>query len=423
MPEPIQLAQNIGLYHADCRETLQQLADNSIDSVVTDPPYALNFMGKSWDTGAIVNDPAFWSEVLRVLKPGGHIAVFGGTRTYHRVTCAIEDAGFEIRDSLMWIYGSGFPKSHDVSKAIDKEAGAEREIVGERKKLQSYGANEVYGDGPDKGGIQIITAPATDAARQWQGWGTALKPAHEPIVLARKPLSEKTVVANVMKWGTGAINVDGCRIPTKDNNFYRMAHYSQHEGWGRPWNSDPGALKRRQDRKDASAEKSAALGRWPANVCHDGSEEVVGVFPQTYTNGNRAGAARYDGTSEATYGKYAPRPAKGQAPDSGSAARFYYSAKASKADRAGSKHPTVKPITLMQWLARLITPPSGTVLDPFAGSGTTGMAAQREGFACVMCEREDEYVEDIKRRFTAVLDSQESPSNQMELWAAPAADV
>jgi site-specific DNA-methyltransferase (adenine-specific) len=407
---------NVTLYHADCRETLRQLADNSIDSVVTDPPYALvegsrngspqpgdmktpygrsgpskkrGFMGKEWDTGDVAHDPAFWAEVLRVLKPGGHIAVFGGTRTYHRMACSIEDAGFEIRDSLMWIYGSGFPKSHDVSKGIDKAAGAEWEVIGRRPNADrhingrdnTYKGRTEYGFGSNGD----LTAPATDAARQWQGWGTALKPAFEPIVLARKPLSGKTVAANVLKWGTGAINVDGCRVGTESTKR------NNHGGTGNPEQWRTG--------NNGDFQSGSDLGRWPANVCHDGSDEVVGMFLQT-TSG-KPGIRRKGTNDGVCYGRESRAPGTPLTGfgDSDSAARFFYSAKASRADRAGSKHPTVKPIALMQWLARLITPPGGTILDPFAGSGTTGIAAQREGFACVMCEREEEYVNDISRRF------------------------
>ena len=230
----------------DCVEQMRELADESIDAVITDPPYGINFMGKAWDGAAIAEAAvsgvdhltttersvsmhagrydltvtanrrfqgwceAWATEAFRVLKPGGHLLAFGGTRTYHRLTAGIEDAGFEIRDCLAWLFGSGFPKSLDVSKAIDKAAGAEREVVGQVAKLESYGPNEVYGSGPDHGGVMDITAPATPEVAAWEGWGTALKPAHEPIVLARKPLAG-TVAGNVLAHGTGALNIDGCR--------------------------------------------------------------------------------------------------------------------------------------------------------------------------------------------------------------------
>ncbi|HHW90957.1 MAG TPA: site-specific DNA-methyltransferase, partial [Clostridiales bacterium] len=202
----------------DCLEGMKLLDDNSVDSIVTDPPYELGFMGKKWDSTGVAYNVELWKECLRVLKPGGHLLAFGGTRTYHRMTCAIEDAGFEIRDCIQWLYGSGFPKSHDISKAIDKKLGAERKVIARKKKLQSYGyeGNNVYGGDVDRGGIQEITAPATPEAQEWEGWGTHLKPANEPIVLARKPISEKTIADNVLKWGTGGINIDDCRIELQE---------------------------------------------------------------------------------------------------------------------------------------------------------------------------------------------------------------
>lgn len=405
----IELLNNVTLFQGDCRDTLRSLPDNSVDSVPCDPPYELNFMGKGWDRSGIANDPEFWREVYRVLKPGGHLAAFSASRTYHRMACAIEDAGFEIRDSLMWLYGVGFPKSLDVSKGIDKAGGdalvwkafsreyaaaviasdythsdidkalgikssscywartdhrggmpprhhwekvramlglsddferlyegAERAVIGQKTSgIANKGEGMRHTVGASSSVVVDVTAPATPAAAEWEGWGTALKPAFEPIVLARKPLSEPTVAANVLKWRTGALNIDGCRVGDLTSI-----------GSTRSAPKDEGTL---------------VTGRWPANVVTDGSDEVVEVFPNN-------------------------------------SARFFYSAKASKTDRAGSKHPTVKPIALMQWLARLITPPGGTVLDPFAGSGTTGAAAVAEGFYAILCERESEYVADIKRR-------------------------
>jgi site-specific DNA-methyltransferase (adenine-specific) len=343
----------------DAWHFLRDNPDNRYDSMVSDPPYALvsivkrfgsataapakgndayirassGFMGKQWDTGETAFNPEFWSEVYRVLKPGAHVAAFGSSRGYHRMACAIEDAGFEIRDSLMWIYGTGFPKSHN----------------------------------------------------QGDGWGTALKPAFEPIVLARKPLSEKTVAANVMRWGTGAINVDGCRVAAKDVPM--------------KWETPRGGIWK------TDSEASAPLtisdkGRWPANVCHDGSEEVVGMFPNS--NGQQAAITGYEPSSKtnAIYGQFNGRPATEPRNDSGSAARFFYSAKADGDSRAGSKHPTVKPVDLMQWLIRLVTPRNGLVLDPFAGTGTTAEAALYEGMRCILVEKEAEYIDDIRRRLS-----------------------
>jgi len=415
------LSPNACLFHADCRAALRALPDNSLDSCVTDGPYALvsivkrfgspnaapakgndaymrasaGFMGKTWDTGELVMSAEFWAEVLRVLKPGAHLVSFGASRGYHRMACAIEDAGFEIRDSLMWLYGTGFPKSHDVSKGIDKAAGAEREVIGENPNHRATSGVEydgVYAGGNT--GSAVITAPATPEAAEWEGWGTALKPAFEPIVLARKPLSEGTVAANVLRWRTGALNIDACRIATdekwtRQSQDIRGGNYAGGHGKGR--------LEAVSGSNDA--------GRWPANVCHDGSDEVVGAFPA------QAGAAarvRGDEPSAVTgnvYNKRSRTPGVFHG-DSGSAARFFYSAKASKADRAGSKHPTVKPVSLMEWLCQLVTPPGGTILDPFAGSGTTGAAAVARGFNVILCERDAEYVPDILRRFCVV----ESPS-------------
>ncbi|MDX1032809.1 site-specific DNA-methyltransferase [Sinorhizobium medicae] len=373
------------LHQADCRDALRSLADNSIDSVVTDPPYALvsiqkrfgkpgsapakdvygrgaaGFMGKQWDTGEVAFSEEFWAEVLRVLKPGGHVVAFSGTRTYHRMAVAIEDAGFEIRDQLGWVYGSGFPKSHNQ-----------------------------HGD--------------------WEGWGTALKPAWEPIALARKSLTG-TVAANLAEWGVGAINVDGCRVEHGGAEDTRRNAAGGDNGL-----TGTGTFKIRERRAE---DQELHSGRWPANILHDGSEEVLAAFPDTKSGSRKAGEYGLMGYHGADA---APMPAIDG--DSGSAARFFYCAKASRADRdAGLEafpevtvtggggtnseksdaygavkanrrnvHPTVKPTTLMQWLCRLVTPPGGVVLDPFMGSGSTGKAAVLEGFQFFGCEREDEYM-------------------------------
>lgn len=397
------LGGRVVLHGGDSRDVLRGLADASIDSIVTDPPYALvsivkrfgadgaapaaggvyaraakGFMGKTWDNGEAAFAVTFWAEVMRVLKPGGHVAAFSGTRTYYRLACAIEDAGFEIRDQLAWAYGSGFPKSHDVSKGIDKAAGAARDVVG-----YSQGrSGAVHGGGQSIGRDDPITAPATDAARQWQGWGTALKPAWEPIVLARKPLVG-TVAANVLAHGTGALNIDGCRVGTDTVGWGGGA------AGGNTWTGDNCGLAKNGDARPVQ-------GRWPANIVHDGSDEVVAAFPSSESS--RSTITSKPG---AVYGGGAGLPSHTGVygfDDSGSAARFFYSAKADKADRMGSGHPTVKPVDLMQWLCRLVTPPGGTVLDPFAGSGSTGEAAWREGFRCVLIEREPEYQADIAAR-------------------------
>jgi DNA modification methylase len=380
----------VTLHRGDCLEVLPTLEAESIDSCVTDPPYHLTsivkrfgstnaapcqhgtdgayaraskgFMGKQWDGGDIAFRPEIWAEVLRVLKPGAHLLAFSSTRTYHRMACAIEDAGFEIRDQIGWCYGSGFPKSHDISKGIDRMAGAEREVIGPRR-LPNGRAHEYnigFGEGESfksEAAACSITAPATESAIQWQGWGTALKPAWEPICLARKPLSESSIAANVLKHGTGGINVDGCRVGT------------------------------------------ANIGRWPANLIHDGSEEVLAGFPESESTGG-------DGYKNSMFcgGKSTGGHGLG---DSGSAARFFYTAKADQGDRLGSKHPTVKPLDLIQYLVRLVTPKGGTVLDPFSGTGTAGEAAYREGFKAVLIEREEEYQADIVKRMGLCLSGPE----------------
>lgn len=426
----------IRVLQGDCREVMATLADATFDACVTDPPYHLvsiykrfanearngatvgkhaygrhakGFMGKTWDGGAVAFEPETWSKVLRVLKPGAHLIAFGGTRTYHRMACAIEDVGFEVRDAIMWHYGSGFPKSHDVSKGIDKAARAEREVVGIKPGHEEFANRATKGHIEFKNGTEGFdrpwmhddaareryhqqTAPATDAARQWAGWGTALKPATEIICLARKPLIG-TVAANVLAHGTGALNIAGCRVEAGDGDY-----------------SHPGDLTKRPMGSHAWAEGSGtkvtqappnAIGRWPANVIHDGSDEVLAAFPEQSGGGTpeRRAADKFRNT----FGDFKGNETEeGIAGSFGNAARFFYSAKANAGDRLQSKHPTVKPVDLMAYLCRLITPPGGLVLDPFAGSGTTGMACMREGFDAILIEREAEYVADIRRRLQHV---------------------
>ena len=355
----------IRLLLGDCLKRMKNLPNNSIDSVVTDPPYGLSFMGKRWDYD--VPSVEVWAECLRVLKPGGHLLAFAGTRTQHRMAVRIEDAGFEIRDMIAWVYGSGFPKSLDVSKAIDKAAGAERtEIVGSklgRPGMAKDGSNQrsrfdaAFGEGEGIAMNHNVYAPATPEAQQWQGWGTALKPALEPITVARKPLIG-TVAENVLQHGTGALNVDGCRVAADDG-----------VNRSRPPRT-PSVILGGGKGPNLTASEHSELGRWPANLIHDGSEEVTGLFPD-------AGGEQ-------------------------SAARFFYCAKASKKDRGeGNTHPTVKPTALMQYLCRLVTPPSGIVLDPFMGSGSTAVAAIRERFNFIGIEMLREHFETAKRRIVA----------------------
>jgi site-specific DNA-methyltransferase (adenine-specific) len=361
-------------------------------------------MGTAWDGGDVAFRPDVWRAVLRVLKPGAHLLAMGGTRTYHRLACAIEDAGFEIRDQVAWCYGQGFPKSLDVSKAIDREASAERKIIapppysrGKTEQRYSETRKVSYDCEP-----QPITAPATDAAKQWSGWGTALKPAWEPICLARKPISEATVAVNVLKHGVGALNIDACRIPSGQDHADKCASVvgldSNRNGecYGE-W-------------KGSRTDSHSPAGRWPANLVHDGSDEVLAAFPDLgkSTGGRIANISK----TSAIYGggnglgqNLDPNEVRGDPGfgDTGSAARFFYTAKADIDDRLGSRHPTIKPVDLMQWLCRLVTPCGGLVLDPFAGSGTTGEAAFREGMRAVLIEREPEYCADIRRRMALML--------------------
>ncbi len=388
------------LLKGDCLELLPALPDNSIDSIVTDPPYELGFMGKSWDNSGIAYNVELWAECLRVLKPGGHLLAFGGSRTYHRLACAVEDAGFEVRDQIMWLYGSGFPKSLDVSKAIDKAAGAEREVLGvgaayckeieEGRDCPGHPtANRSLGGGANK--HTASTAPATPDAKKWQGWGTALKPAHEPIVVARKPFIG-TVANNVLAYGTGALNIDGCRVGSE----VRVNQRSSSLGGTRAMSGGPA----QPDYPDRIAE-----GRWPANVIHDGSEEVLEGFP---TTGKSAPASGPTSSAKSSIAMSDFTGERGEVPfygDEGSAARFFYCAKASKSERnaglpAGerSTHPTVKPLALMRYLVRLVTPPGGVVLDPFLGSGTTAVAAILEGFDWIGCEMTEDYWPIIESR-------------------------
>jgi site-specific DNA-methyltransferase (adenine-specific) len=421
-------SERVNLYHGDCIEVMKNLPENSVDSIVTDPPYELGFMGKSWDSSGVAFNVDVWKEALRVLKPGGHLIAFSGSRTYHRMAVAIEDAGFEIRDQIMWIYGSGFPKSHDVSKGIDKTAGAEREVISE---VPAYGigGNGILG-GHMEGATAKVTAPATDAAKQWQGWGTALKPAHEPMVLARKPLIG-TVAANVLTYGTGGLNIDGARVASPDND-------------GKVWTRGGNGVNARSGSKDAQSRPQLngesetvqpnELGRWPANVIHDGSDEVVELFPNTAGNhGGRVATSKF----EFGAGNGSKIKSTNAKQDFGSAARFFYCAKASKRDRnegldefpqikGGSMsgvetregkptnhpmrqnhHPTVKPTALMRYLINLVTPPGGTVLDPFMGSGSTGKAAMYKGFEFIGIEMTEEYLPIAKARIEFAINEEE----------------
>lgn len=373
------------VHTGDCRALIARMPAETFDAIVTDPPYGLSFMGKGWDRA--VPGPEYWTAALRVAKPGAHLLAFGGTRVWHRLACAIEDAGWELRDTVMWLHGQGFPKSHDVSKAIDREAGTERprERCARNNGLGAAFADDSYGGGD---GTRIVDAPATPAAAQWSGWGTALKPAWEPVIVARKPLIG-TVAENVQRYGTGGINVDGCRIGTGEDIRGTTAGTRRSGGImgaSSPlggWTPTPG------------------LGRWPANLVLD-EEAASALDEQSGALGTCGTPKRTDSGAASMFGGGAPGAVYG---DSGGASRFFYVAKARKAERnlggVDNKHPTVKPLALMRWLVRLVTPPGGIVLDPFAGSGTTGIAAAMEGFRFVGCEMDETHAEVARKRIAA----------------------
>ena len=539
------------LLEGDCIKVMQGLPENSVDSIVTDPPYGLEFMGKEWDApwkSKDVRQPddenftktdnaygrskvryamgssygggneamvgfqewyyAVAKEMFRVLKPGGHVLSFGGSRTYHRMACAIEDAGFEVRDQIMWVYGSGFPKSHNISKAMDKNAGVEPQVIGRNPNSRENSTDSLY-DAGTIGKTAMVTAPSSADAKRWEGWGTALKPAHEPIVLARKPFNG-TVAENVLKWGTGGLNIDGCRVANNGEQFGELPN----RGGRRVFNTDGQTFQesgydyKEGDLNAEAVAKLKALGRFPANLMHDNSQEVLDLFPSNAgaaapvksghsgeSNGiyndyaqrgddgatfyaDKGSAARFffspkevgrfpanlmhDGSQEVqdlfpyskstggvnggklgerTYGKFGnetPGANAGGLGDEGSAARFFYCPKATKKDRdegcdeletkekpahmrtgngtgeasmesgwpatqRKNTHPTVKPTELMRYLCRLITPPGGTVLDPFNGSGSTGKAALKEGFNYIGIEKEAEYLRIAEARIRSAL--------------------
>ena len=375
------------LRSGDCVEIMRSLPANSVDSIVTDPPYELGFMGKSWDSTGIAYSVRMWDEALRVLKPGGHLLAFSGSRTYHRMACAIEDAGFEIRDQIMWVYGSGFPKSMDVSKAIDKQAGVEREVIGSiQTNVGMQGGNFTAGS---QTGSVSITTPTTDKAKQWEGWGTALKPAHEPIVMARKPLIG-TVATNVIIHGTGALNIDGSRIST-DEVFTNLPNRAWVNTNGQSYAES--GHNHRDGSNTQAIEKLNTLGRWPANFIHDGLDEDWARFfycAKASKKDRNAGLngfdeRRPDNRTETGMGTFAE---KGVAKQS-------------------NHHPTVKPTDLMRYLVKLVTPPNGTVLDPFTGSGSTGKAAILEGFNFIGCELDPDYLAIADARIKHAIDEQQ----------------
>ncbi|MCW1412166.1 site-specific DNA-methyltransferase [Rhizobium sp. 1AS11] len=430
----------ITLKPGDCRERLKSIPDNSIDAVVTDPPYALvsivkrfgaenaapatpkegsagayarasaGFMGKQWDTGETAFSEEFWADVLRVLKPGGHVVAFSGTRTYHRMAVAIEDAGFEIRDQAAWTYGTGFPKSHNVSKAIDKHLGVDREVIGTEtvaNDMRNGSLSSGWKGEENTAYTRDITAPGSPEAVEWDGWGTALKPAWEPICVARKPCAvpideprdadaptrfrPATVAENVMYWGTGALNLRACKIEAE-----KVTGWGGNAGGGKTWNESNSGLG-----KDGAPRPSE--GRFPANIITDGSAEVMEAFPETQSGELKASHGKSKPKTDNIFGSFAHNDTVGPYADSGSAARFFYSAKADGDDRLGSNHPTVKPVDLMRWLVRLVCRKGGVVLDPFAGTGSTGAGAYWEGCDAILIEREAEYQADIAKRMRLIL--------------------
>ena len=397
------------LINGDCIEEMKTLISDGVqvDSVVCDPPYEIGFMGKGWDSTGIAFQKETWELVFQLLKPGGHLLAFSASRTYHRMAVAVEDAGFEIRDQIMWLYGSGFPKSHNIGKTIDRKAGAKRKVTGKGVGKGGENLNKLsrenkgdaeeakgcgaYGTGAKQTNIEIdITEPATPEAKQWDGWGTALKPAHEPVVMARKPLSEKTVSENVLKYGTGGINIDDCRIGTEGGTKRSgQADY--------PKNEDGTEDRSQNWARVGHSEVTLDKGRYPANVMHDGSDAVTGVFPQLKGKSRGRGALSSGGKIYGNGKGIVGAESKGEVigfGDEGSAARFFYCPKVSKSERGvNNNHPTVKPIKLMEYLCRLVTPKGGIVLDPFMGSGTTIMAAKNGGFKYIGIEKEKEYFE------------------------------
>ena len=382
------------VYNGDCLEVMDTIDKCSVDSVVTDPPYHLTsivkrfgkedsapaqfgtdgafarasrgFMGKEWDGGDIAFQANTWRKCYELLKPGGHLIAFSGSRTYHRMACAIEDAGFEIRDQCIWLYGSGFPKSHNIGREIDKKQGNHREVVGEvRAGKNALGQDSGWNKHNNRTQIEV-----TKGSSEWEGWGTALKPAHEPMVLARKPLSEKSVSDNVMKHRTGAINIDECRIRCDPNDNIVRPDRTDKQAYNffRGGNENVTNVRQSVGDPNMSEQELNDRGRFPSNVMHDGSHIVEDIFPEI-------------------------------------SSRYFYSAKTNQVERnagANNTHPTVKPVDLMKYLVRLVTPKGGVVLDPFMGSGSTGMGAREEDFRFIGIEKEREYYEIAKARIKNV---------------------
>lgn len=397
------------IINGDCLEEMRKMEENSVDSIVTDPPYGLGFMGKDWDAG--VPGKQFWIEALRVAKPGAHLISFGGSRTWHRLACAIEDAGWELRDNLAWVYASGMPKGQNISKALEKAAGKEVSSEG----YVPNGKNNTHGKGWGCGHKTSEFEPTEELAKKYNGWNTTLKPCFEPIILARKPLCG-TVVQNVKEYGTGGINIDACRVGTEPSGWNGLTASREGSAW------DSSGFK------GTDEDPEVAVGRWPGNFLHDGSEEVTNLFPYTSKGkasmrGLRVGGEIY-GSGKGASG---PNTLRGHDDEGGSAARFFYCSKASRLDRdegcdqiearnnmrvnaprnsEEEKHATirhnyhvsVKPFSLMEWLVKLVTPDGGVVLDPFCGSGSTGKAAVANGFEFIGIDLDEGYCEIARKR-------------------------
>ena len=486
------MKETIKLINGNNIDILKTYPDNYFDAVVTDPPYGLGkepnaealmkdwiekgyheikgtgFMGKEWD--AFIPQPIFWKEVFRVLKHGGHVLSFFGTRTYDWGVMSMRFAGFEVRDCIQWLYGSGFPKSHNISKALDKMEGAEREVIGKANHLNKGNSFNIQ-KGWNKNSLKspdevMITAPSTDSAKQWDGWGTALKPANEPIVLARKPLEKGLSIAeNILKWGVGGINIDGCRVGTEEIEI---------NGSGKKWRKNGSEIEYVKE-----PTRIINQGRFPANIIlthHEdceckGTKKVKsdGNFPKTQNteswkmaskgkaltpendyadeNGNetienwdchedcpirildeQSGISKtgdikpYKSKSKGTIygngkGYYTETRTADFKGDKGGASRFFYVAKASKSERNkglndSNFHPTVKPIKLMQYLVKMITPPNGIVLDPFCGSGTTGIACKLDGFQFIGLEQDPEYSKIAEAR----IENSKLKTNQLNIF-------
>ena len=418
------------LHNGDCLNILKMMIEDEVfvDSIVTDPPYELGFMGRSWDSTGIAFQKETWELCFKVLKPGGHLLAFSGSRTYHRMAVAIEDAGFEIRDQVMWLYGSGFPKSMNIGKTLDKKLGNERESLGTKIKK----AGDMRSGNYDKGGdYDDIELEITKGNSEWEGWGTALKPAHEPLVLARKPLSEKSVVDNVLKHRTGGINIDECRVEgndakypdtnpdfrdqgrqSKENMGIDKLSFGQTENVKRKkvvrksrdengvWTNDNSGMKA-EGSEYADADPR---GRFPSNVMHDGSGSIKELFEDKskyFYCAKTSKAERNQGLDNLPTKKASSMPGR-RNPDDMKDSKIDNDVTGRFVTQKKNIHPTVKPIKLMKYLCRLITPKGGTVLDPFMGSGSTGMAAKEENFDFIGIEKEEEYFNIATARIESV---------------------